>query len=107
MKTYKENDSVVYTDEKGNRIDTFVIFDTDIKTGLTHINHLDLMVDTNMLELHQRSAIRCSMPMNDSFSFELFKQLKEKFTSRDKMKKTKAVTVYRGMRVVELLARAS
>lgn len=107
MKTYKENDSVVYTDEKGNRIDTFVIFDTDHQTGLTHINHLNLKVDTTKLDLHPRSANRCSMPMNDSFSFELFKQLKEKFIGYDRMRKTKAATLYRGMRVVELLAKAS
>ena len=107
MKTYKENDSVIYTDEKGNRIDTFVIFDTDRRTGLTHINHLNLKVDTAKLELHPKSANGCSMPINDSFSFELFKQLKEKYINYDRAERKKAVTVYRGMRVVELLAKAS
>jgi hypothetical protein len=107
MRTYKENDSVIYTDEAGNRIDTFVIFDTDRKTGLTHINHLNLKVGTNALDLHPRSANRCTMPMNDSFSFELFKQLKEKYVNYDKTKKTTAVTLYRDMGVVKLLAKAS
>jgi hypothetical protein len=107
MKTYKENESVIYTDEAGNRVDTFVIFNTDRQTGLTHINHLNLRVRTEMLDLHPRSANGCSMPMNDSFSFELFKQLKEKFLNYDKLKKTRDVSLYRGARVIELLAKAS
>jgi hypothetical protein len=107
MRTYKENDSVIYTDEAGNRIDTFVIFDTDRKTGLTHINHLNLKVGIGALDLHPRSVNRCTMPMNDSFSFELFKQLKEKYVNHDQMKKTTAVTLYRDMRVVKPLAKAS
>ena len=107
MKTYKENDSVIYTDEKGNRIDTFVIFDTDRRTGLTHINHLNLKVDTTKLDLHPRSANGCTMPVNDSFSFELFKQLKEKYINYDKQKQVKPAAVYRGMHLVEPLAKAS
>ena len=107
MKTYQENDSVIYTDEQGNRIDTFVIFDTDRQTGLTHINHLNLKVDAGVLDLHPRSANGCTMPMGDSFSFELFKQLKEKFLNQDKINKTRAVTLYRDARIVKLLARAS
>jgi len=107
MRTYKENDSVIYTDAAGNRIDTFVIFDTDRKTGLTHINHLNLKVGAEALDLHPRSANRCTMPMNDSLSFELFKQLKEKQVNHDKVEKTRAVTLYRDMRVVKPLAKAS
>ncbi len=107
MKTYKENDSVIYTDEKGDRIDTFVIFDTDRCTGLTHINHLNLKVDTGKLALHPKSANGCTMPIEDSFSFELFRQLKEKYVNYNRMKQTRAVTLYRDMRVVELLAKAS
>jgi len=107
MKTYKENDTVIYTDNEGNRFDTFVIFDTDRKTGLTHINHHNLKVKADVLELHPRNITGCTMPMADSFSFELFKQLKEKFTNQDKAKHTKAVTVYRDLKVVDLLARAS
>jgi len=107
MKTYKENDSVIYTDEKGNRIDTFVIFDTDRKSGLTHINHLNLKVDGSKIELHPRSANGCSMPMNDSFSFELFKQLKEKFLNYDRKNKTGSIALYHNMRLVKQLAKAS
>jgi len=106
MKTYKENDSVIYTDENGNRIDTFVIFDTDRKTGLTHINHLNLKVGIDSLDLHPRSANRCAIPMNDSLSFELFRQLKEKYVDHDRMKKIRETTIYRDVRVVEL-AKAS
>ncbi len=107
MKTYKENDSVIYTDKAGNRFDTFVIFDTDRETGLTHINHCNLKVPTDTLELHPRSATGCTMPMADSFSFELFKQLKEKFANHDRMKPKKSFTFYRDIKVVELLAKAS
>ena len=107
MKIYKENDSVIYTDSAGGRFDTFVIFETDRKTGLTHINHLNLKVADAALELHPRSATGCQMPMDDSFSFELFKQLKEKYVSYDRMKKTRQVNVYRDIKVIELLAKAS
>jgi hypothetical protein len=105
MKIYKENDSVIYTDKDGKRIDTFVIFDTDIQTGLTHINHFNLKVPVSDLELHPNSANGCQMPMNDSYSFELFKQLKEKYVNYDSMKKTKVIS--HDLKVVELLARAS
>jgi len=107
MRIYKENDSVIYTDEHGNRYDTFVIFETDRETGLTHINHCNLKVVEDVLELHPRSLNGCTMPMADSFSFELFKQLKEKFISYDLIKKTRPVTLYRDMKVVKLLSKAS
>ena len=107
MKTYKENDTVIYTDKEGNKFDTFVIFNTDRQTGLTHINHRNLKVPATCLELHPRSANRCTMPMNDSFSFELFKQLKEKFMNQDRIKYAKPIATRRDIKVVELLAKAS
>ena len=42
MEFYKANASVIFTDAAGRQIDTFVIFDTDRQTGLTHINHENL-----------------------------------------------------------------
>lgn len=106
MKMYRENDSVVYTDETGKKIDTFVIFDTDHKSGITHINHNNLKVDANQLELHPRSANGCSMPMNDSISFELFKQLKEKYLKQDELKHARA-NMNRDAKVINILAKAS
>jgi len=107
MKIYKENDTVIYTDGEGKRIDTFVIFETDLQTGLTHINHDNLMVENERLELHPQSANGCTMPMTDSFSFELFKQLKEKFLQRDRAKNALTIATRSTARVVGLLANAS
>ena len=106
MKMYRENDSVVYTDETGRKIDTFVIFDTDRQTGTTHINHNNLKVGAARLELHPRSANDCSIPMNDLISFELFKQLKEKYMKRDEMKRARGL-VNKDAKVFNLLAKAS
>jgi len=106
MKHYKENDMVIYTDSEGNRFDTFVIFDTDRQTGLTHINHLNLKVDNTVLELHPRSANGCTIPMNDTYSFELFKQLKEKYTNIDNLKQNPVLQVYRDIATIKL-AKAS
>jgi hypothetical protein len=75
-KTYKENDSVIYTDNEGNQFHTFVIFDTDSQTGLTYINFHNLQVRATALEFHPHST---GMPMKDPFSFELFRKLKEKY----------------------------
>jgi hypothetical protein len=105
MKTYKENQIVIYIDNEGNRYDTFAIFDTDPETGLTHINHLNLRVDSASLELHPRSAGGNPAPMADPLSFDLFNQLKEKYTRLDKMKHTAApVALYTDP---EFLAKAS
>jgi len=87
MKTFKENDIVIYTDNNGNRFDTFVIFDTDTKTGLTHINHYNLRVPAYELELHPNSLTGTPMPMSDMLSFNLFSKLKEKYTKIDQKKK--------------------
>jgi hypothetical protein len=107
MRTYKENEIVIYTDKAGNRFDTFVIFETDRETGLTHINHENLKVKNADIELHPCSANGYTIPMDDSYSFELFKQLKEKFTNYDKRKKLNAATLYRDLKIVNLMAKAS
>lgn len=92
MRQYKEFDSVIYTDSEGNRIDTFVISETD-RNGLTHINHLNLKVTSADLELHPRSASGYAIPMSDPVSFELFRQLKEKYRKLDQQNK-KEVALY-------------
>ena len=106
MKTYRENELVIYTDSKGNRFDTFVIFDTDTKTGLTHINHFNLKVNASPLELHPHSLTSNGVPLSDLLSFRLYSQLKEKFTQLDETKKVNtSLVVYRDTE--QLLANAS
>jgi hypothetical protein len=96
MKKYKENDLVIFTDSEGRRIDTFVIFDTDPSTGLTHINHFNLKVHLSVLELHPRSVQAGVLPINDAFSFELFTRLKEKYARIDEDKaQNRSLIVYR------------
>ncbi len=107
MNTYKENDLVIYTDSKGNRIDTFVIFDTDTKTGLTHINHFNLKVKANELMMHPRAAKGNPIPLADPLSFNLFKLLKDKFTQRDQAKKTSKALVLYSNKTRLILAKAS
>jgi len=107
MKKYKENDLVIYTDSNGRRIDTFVISDSDVTTGLTHINHSNLKVHPSTLELHPRSAIPGAIPMADPFSFELFSKLKEKYNRIDGEKSSgKSLILYRDNNLPPL-ARAS
>ncbi len=105
MKQYKENDIVIYTDAEGNRFDTFVIYETDRLTGLTHINHLNLKVTDEELELHPR-ALTGEIPMNDVFSFELFKKLKEKYMDIDSRATNKNMVVHRDIPTIKL-AKAS
>lgn len=96
MKKYKENDLVIYTDSEGKRIDTFVIFDSDPVTGLTHINHFNLKVIPSSLELHPRATMPGVIPMGDAFSFELFNKLKEKYNRIDGEKSSgKSLILYR------------
>jgi len=83
MKIYKENDTVIYTDKNGQSFDTFVIFDTDRNTGLTHINHNNLRVDASSLTLHPNSFNGSTSPLADPISFLLFNKLKEKYTLID------------------------
>lgn len=106
MKTYNENDKVIYTDKNGKRFDTFVIFDTDLETGLTHINHYNLKVSSDELKLHPRSLSGGQpMPFSDAHSFLLYNQLKEKYQELDKKK---AVVLHREIDTVKSpLAKAS
>src|ERR1700744_6598447 len=83
MKIYKENDTVIYTDKEGNCFDTFVIFDTDRNTGLTHLNHNNLRVEASSLKLHHSSLTGNTAPLADPLSFLLFNRLKEKYTRID------------------------
>lgn len=91
MTTYKEHDSVVYTDAAGNNIDTFVIYGTDTTTGLTHINHMDLLVPLKDLRMHPKTMQGNHVPVSDSFSFEILKKLKAKYTDNDTDIKTKTM----------------
>jgi len=86
MKHYKENDTVIYTDKNGQRFDTFVIFDTDIETGLTHLNHYNLKVPSSNLALHPKSLTGNPAPLADSHSFLLFNKLKDKYVKADEHK---------------------
>jgi hypothetical protein len=93
MTLYNANASVVYTDCQGNKIDTFVIFDTDEATGLTHINHENLKVPANKLFLHAKSVSVYHLPINDAFSFEMIKKLRDKYAEIDSMPKAKPAHV--------------
>ncbi|NCD68370.1 hypothetical protein [Mucilaginibacter agri] len=88
MKAFKANASVIFTDATGCRVDTFVIFDSDPYTGLTHINHENLKVHADRLELHKNSACEHHMPLQDAFSFEMIRKLRDKYAAVDKTKKS-------------------
>jgi len=97
MRTFNEHDTVIYTDADGRKIDTFVIFDTDAATGLTHINHEDLKVAAESLVMHPKTIEKHHLPMNDAFSFEIFKKLKEKYEDKGNgavRRELKVETVY-------------
>lgn len=80
MKLFNEHDTVIYTDSEGKTIDTFVIYNTDPLTGLTHINHENLKVPATALQIHPCTVVsKYHLPMSDAFSFEIFKKLKEKY----------------------------
>lgn len=65
-------------------MDTFVIYDTDPLTGLTHINHENLKVPAEALRMHPGTVVpKYHLPMSDAFSFEIFKKLKEKYDDRE------------------------
>jgi hypothetical protein len=103
MRKFKENDLVIYTDSEGKRIDTFVIFDTDSTTGLTHINHNNLKVNLSSLNLHPRAVQPGALPIQDAFSFELFSRLKEKYARIDNDKATnKSLILYRDINLPPL-----
>jgi hypothetical protein len=82
---YKANASVIFTDAKGHKIDTFVIFDTDNATGLTHINHQNLKVSADQLQLHPKTVGDYHMPLQDGFSFEILKKLRDKYEVIDSL----------------------
>jgi hypothetical protein len=84
MEYYHQNASVVYTDNKGKQIDTFVIFDTDRQTGLTHINHENLKVPADRLVLHTKTVCQYHLPIDDAFSFEMIKKLRLKYADIDR-----------------------
>jgi hypothetical protein len=105
MKRFNENETVIYRDQKGRLIDTFVVFETDMTTGLTHINHMDLKVHADDLQLHPNSIEKYNLPMSDAFSFEIFKKLKEKYGEKDKPSVSRDLK--KGKSYLQLLARAS
>ena len=80
---YKANASVIFTDNEGRKIDTFVIFDTDCATGLTHINHEDLKVMASSLQLHPKTVCEYHLPIADAFSFEMIRKLRDKYLQID------------------------
>jgi hypothetical protein len=104
MRKYKQNDLVIYTDSEGRRIDTFVIFDSEPETGLTHINHFNLKVDQASLELHPCAANTPGIiPMADPISFQLFTRLKEKYSRIDEAKTVnKSLILYRDINLPPL-----
>ena len=101
MKTFNEHESVIYTDPDGNKIDTFVIYDTDENTGLTHINHMNLQVPTESLQLHPASIAKWNLPMQDAFSFEIFKKLKEKYRGAAKPTVKRTLTAQHGYKLAK------
>jgi len=105
MKRFNENETVIYTDQNGKLIDTFVVFETDITTGLTHINHMDLKVPSEQLQLHPNSIEKYNLPMGDAFSFEIFKKLREKYGEKDKPSVRRELKKDKGH--LQLLAKAS
>jgi hypothetical protein len=91
MQNYHQNASVIYTDREGRQIDTFVIFDTDSNTGLTHINHENLLVPADSLRLHEKTVCKYHLPIQDAFSFEMLKKLRSKYADIDSRPRTKEV----------------
>lgn len=103
MNIFYANQTVVFKDEQGKLIDTFVLFDTDPETGYTHINYQNLKVSADDLVLHSKTVGKYHMPMGDAFSFEIFKKLREKHG------KPQQNALYREMRVKPegIMAKAS
>lgn len=93
MHHYNANASVIYTDAAGQKFDTFVIFDTDSQTGLTHINHENLKVATTSLELHPKTVCAYHLPLDDAFSFEMLKKLRDKYNAVDSAPKTQVANI--------------
>ncbi len=83
MNIYKANASVIYTDEEGRQIDTFVIFDSNPGTGITHINYHNLEVAADSLNIHPKTVGNYHLPLADAFSFEMFRKLRDKYEALD------------------------
>jgi hypothetical protein len=94
MDRFKANASVIFTDGDGRKIDTFVIFDTELSTGLTHINHENLKVPGEQLMLHPKTACADHLPIDDAFSFEMIRKLREKYQVIDADKTRKHPEMY-------------
>lgn len=107
MKKFTENASVIYTDNDGNKIDTFVIFDTDELTGLTHINYENRRVSVESLVLHSKTVGLYHMPLDDAFSFQMLSMLKEKYFKKDTERKTLHMQPEKQAGNMYLLANAS
>lgn len=107
MKHFKANATVVFTDHNGKQIDTFVIFDTDEVTGLTHINHENRRVPSTSLVLHSKTVGDYHMPLADAFSFEMLSKLKEKYRKIDAARKTVTMNPEKQTNNMYLLANAS
>jgi hypothetical protein len=105
MQYYHQNASVVYTDNTGKQIDTFVIFDTDPQTGLTHINHENLKVPADRLTLHAKTVCQYHLPIDDAFSFEMIKKLRLKYADIDSKPRRKEAP--KEMTKIVMLAKAS
>jgi hypothetical protein len=103
MTNYFANASVIYTDNQGNKIDTFVVFDTDKDTGLTHINHENLKVANDRLVMHAKTVCQWHLPIDDAFSFEILKKLRDKYSEIDSLPKADPVHVTN----MQVLAKAS
>lgn len=107
MKHFNENSSVIFTDRDGRQIDTFVVFGTDPVTGLTHINYKNLRVPASKLSLHAKTIGDNHMPLDDAFSFELLRKLKEKYRLADMQKRSPRLNPRAVAKKVHNLANAS
>jgi hypothetical protein len=107
MKHFNENSSVIFTDRDGRQIDTFVVFGTDPVTGLTHINYRNLRVPVSQLRLHAKTIGDHHMPLEDAFSFELLRKLKEKYHVADMQKSSPQLKPRVVANKVHKLAKAS
>ena|ERR1700754_4534556 len=107
MKHFNENASVTFTDQDGRQFDTFVVFGTDPVTGLTHINYKNLRVPGSQLRLHAKTVGDHHMPLEDAFSIELFRKLKEKYREADMQKRSPQLTPRVAAKRIHKLAKAS
>jgi hypothetical protein len=62
-------------------------------------------VHADQLQLHPNSIEKYNLPMNDAFSFEIFKKLKEKYGEKDTPSVSRELK--KGKKHLHVLARAS